>query len=80
MEYILDDDDNQYLSSHNMSKHLDTDASNRQIGHRIRMIGDSLGLEKDEVGQFYSSSTTWNLDVLRANNLDKLYNEARKTI
>lgn len=76
MEYILEEDE-QYLSSQNIAQHLDSDASHHQIGHRVRMIGDSLGLDRDEVGQFYSSSTTWDLDTLRENNLNALYEDAR---
>lgn len=74
IEYALEED-KRYVSSQNIASSLETDASNRQVGHRIRMIGDSLGVDKEDLGRFYSSSTTWDLESLRDNNLKELYEQ-----
>lgn len=74
VEYVLEEDE-QYLSSPQILRSLETEATPKKVGCRVRLIGRKLGMEDEEVDQFYSSNTTWDLDVLAENGLDELYEE-----
>lgn len=72
LRYIQDRSD-RYLSSRKTSD--DIAASPKEIGHRVRLICETLGLETDEVGRFYTGKNTWDLDALKSNSFNELYEE-----
>lgn len=79
MDYILDQD-RRYISSKEIAEDLEIDVSSKQVGQRMHLIGNTLGLEKDEVSQFSSRTNTWNLETLKSSNLDELYEEVSDEI
>jgi len=72
VEYVLEEDD-QYSSSPQIVEEIETDASPKKVGSRMRLIGRTLGMNDNETDQFYSGNSTWDFDALKENDLDELY-------
>lgn len=72
IEYVLEEED-QYSSSPQIMEEIETDASPKKIGTRMRLIGRTLGMDDNETDQFYSGNSTWDFDALKQNDLDDLY-------